>query len=52
MKIKNMSFSAHADAKGILGLIKHCEPSNIMLVHGEKSRMFSLADTLRKEFDS
>jgi integrator complex subunit 11 len=26
MKVKNMSFSAHADAKGILGLIKHCEP--------------------------
>ena len=34
MKIKNMSFSAHADAKGILGLIRHCEPKNVVFVHG------------------
>jgi len=31
-----MSFSAHADAKGILQLIKHVQPKNVMLVHGEK----------------
>ena len=36
MKIRNMSFSAHADAKGILQLIKHCEPKNVVFVHGEK----------------
>lgn len=39
MNVKNMSFSAHADAKGILNLIKHCQPKNVMLVHGEKSKM-------------
>lgn len=26
MKVKNMSFSAHADSKGILNLLKHVEP--------------------------
>lgn len=36
MQIKNMSFSAHADAKGILNLIKHAEPKNVVFVHGEK----------------
>lgn len=36
MKIRNMSFSAHADAKGILGLIKHAEPRNVVFVHGDK----------------
>lgn len=39
MKVKNMSFSAHADAKGIMQLIKHLEPKNVMLVHGEKVKI-------------
>ena len=30
-----MSFSAHADAKGLLQLIKNIQPKNIMLVHGD-----------------
>ena len=38
-----MSFSAHADAKGILNLIKQTDPSNVMLVHGEKTKMEKLA---------
>lgn len=37
MKVKNMSFSAHADAKGIIQMIKHLQPKNVMLVHGEKA---------------
>lgn len=41
MKVKNMSFSAHADAKGILQLIKHLQPKNVMLVHGEKVKVFN-----------
>ena len=36
MKIRNMSFSAHADAKGILQLIKHVEPKHVVFVHGDK----------------
>jgi integrator complex subunit 11 len=34
-----MSFSAHADAKGIMQLISHCCPANVMLVHGEAAKM-------------
>ncbi|KAL4498516.1 hypothetical protein ABPG72_019634 [Tetrahymena utriculariae] len=51
MQVKNMSFSAHADAKGILGLIKHCEPKNVMLVHGDVTRMMPLAETIRDQFE-
>jgi integrator complex subunit 11 len=39
MAVENLSFSAHADAKGILQLIQMCEPKNVMLVHGEKAKM-------------
>jgi integrator complex subunit 11 len=38
-----MSFSAHADAKGIIQLIKHLQPKNVMFVHGEGSKMKILA---------
>lgn len=46
MKVFNMSFSAHADSKGIIELLTHLEPKNIYLVHGEKSRMAGLADVI------
>ena len=35
MQVHYMSFSAHADAKGITQLIRQCQPSNVVLVHGE-----------------
>lgn len=38
-EVRQISFSAHADAKGILHLIQQCEPKNVMLVHGEKGKM-------------
>lgn len=37
--VTKISFSAHADAKGILDLIQQVSPKNIMLVHGEKQKM-------------
>ena len=37
--VVNLSFSAHADAKGIIQLIQQAEPRNVMLVHGEKGKM-------------
>ncbi len=37
--VKNLSFSAHADAKGIMQLIHQAQPRNVMLVHGEKGKM-------------
>lgn len=39
MAVKNLSFSAHADAKGIMQLVRTCKPRNVVLVHGEKNKM-------------
>lgn len=39
IRVFNMSFSAHADSKGILELLSQLEPKNVMLVHGEKEKM-------------
>ena len=44
LKIYNMSFSAHADSKGIMELLTHLEPKNVMLVHGEKEKMRQLSE--------
>lgn len=51
LKVKALAFSAHADAKGILDLIKMCQPRNVMLVHGDKLRMHVLAKNVKKEFN-
>jgi integrator complex subunit 11 len=48
--VEYMSFSAHADAKGIMQLIQNCEPKNVVLVHGENSKMDFLKDQITKEF--
>ncbi|CAG0892335.1 unnamed protein product [Cyprideis torosa] len=50
LQVQYMSFSAHADAKGILQLISYCEPRNIMLVHGEKDKMEFLQKKIVQEF--
>lgn len=50
MQVEYMSFSAHADAKGIMQLIANCEPRNVMLVHGEAAKMEFLKDKIREEF--
>lgn len=39
MQIQHLSFSAHTDAKGILDLVRHVAPRNVVLVHGEKPKM-------------
>ena len=46
MQVFNMSFSAHADSKGIMELLTHLEPKNVMLVHGEKQKMKILAESV------
>jgi integrator complex subunit 11 len=51
MAVEYMSFSAHADAKGIMQLIKNCEPRNVMLVHGEAVKMEFLKEKIREEFE-
>jgi len=49
MSVQYMSFSAHADAKGIMQLISYCEPRNVMLVHGEAAKMEFLKQKIRQE---
>ncbi|KAI9482931.1 MAG: beta-lactamase-like protein [Benjaminiella poitrasii] len=50
LQVKNLSFSAHADAKGIMQLIRMCEPKNVVLVHGERGKMNFLRSNIMKEF--
>ena len=40
-QVVNLSFSAHADVKGIMHLIQMAEPRNVLLVHGEKGKMYN-----------
>lgn len=43
-----MSFSAHADAKGIMQLIRNSEPRHVMFVHGEDQKMEFLKTKVEK----
>ena len=43
IRVFNMSFSAHADSKGIMELLSFLEPKNVVLVHGEKEKMRQLS---------
>lgn len=51
MQVQYMSFSAHADAKGIMQLIRMCEPQNVMLVHGEAKKMEFLKSKIKQELN-
>ncbi|XP_038677904.1 integrator complex subunit 11 isoform X1 [Scyliorhinus canicula] len=50
MQVEYMSFSAHADAKGIMQLIRQVEPQNVLLVHGEAKKMGFLKEKIEQEF--
>ncbi|XP_067930415.1 integrator complex subunit 11-like [Watersipora subatra] len=50
MQVQYMSFSAHADAKGIIQLIRQAAPKNVMLVHGEEGKMEFLKSKVQTEF--
>ncbi|OUC50062.1 RNA-metabolizing metallo-beta-lactamase [Trichinella nativa] len=39
LSVEYMSFSAHADSKGIVQLIRNCDPRHVLFVHGEDSKM-------------
>jgi hypothetical protein len=47
--VTNLSFSAHADAKGILQLITQAAPRNVVLVHGEKDKMKNLSERIHRD---
>lgn len=48
MKILSMSFSAHADCRGIMQLVRHLEPKNVVFVHGEKNKMIELGKVIKE----
>lgn len=50
LQVQNLSFSAHADAKGIMQLIRNCAPQNVVLVHGEVGAQEFLKKNVIKEF--
>ncbi|XP_071500936.1 integrator complex subunit 11-like [Diadema antillarum] len=50
LSVQYMSFSAHADAKGIMQLVRMCEPQNVILVHGEAKKMEFLKEKISGEF--
>ncbi|KAL2916058.1 Integrator complex subunit 11 [Polyrhizophydium stewartii] len=49
LQVTNLSFSAHADAKGIMQLIRASRARNVMLVHGEKHKMAMLRKRIERE---
>lgn len=48
LQVKNLSFSAHVDSKGIMQLVRHCNPRNVMLVHGERAKMAILKEAIQQ----
>ena len=50
MQVSALSFSAHADAKGILQLIEACKPGAVVLVHGERKKMNYLKSKISSSF--
>ncbi|KAL5703202.1 Cleavage and polyadenylation specificity factor subunit 3-II [Ranunculus cassubicifolius] len=48
-KIRQLSFSPHTDAKGIMDLMKFLSPKNVILVHGEKPKMTKLKGRIEGE---
>ncbi len=49
MRVEYLSFSAHADARGIMQLISQCRPGHVLLVHGEASKMEFLKGRIESE---
>lgn len=47
--VQSLSFSAHADAKGIMQLVRHVAPKQVVLVHGDRGGMVILKDKIRSE---
>ena len=44
-----MSFSAHADQKGLLQLISNISPKNLMLIHGDFEAMKKFKETCQSQ---
>ncbi|KAI9293499.1 Metallo-hydrolase/oxidoreductase [Neoconidiobolus thromboides FSU 785] len=51
LQVKKLSFTAHADSKGLMQMISHLEPKNVILVHGDKKTMHSLKLRVEEELN-
>ena len=49
-RVEQVSFAAHADAKGILSLIRTVRPAAVVLVHGERPKMAYLKQRVTSLF--
>jgi hypothetical protein len=47
-----MSFSAHADQKGLLQLVNNIEPKNLVLIHGDYEAMKKFKETCQKQINA
>jgi len=47
--VRSISFSAHVDSPGIMKLIDHVKPKNVVLVHGEKVKMTNFAKIVESD---
>jgi integrator complex subunit 11 len=50
LRVENLSFSAHADKKGIIQLIDNLQPQHVMFVHGERSRISALKAEIEQTY--
>ncbi len=50
LAVEHLSFSAHADAKGIMQLIRNADARAVVLVHGERKKMSFLKGKIEQEF--
>lgn len=46
-RVMSVSFSGHADAGGLIGLVKRYEPAEVVLVHGDGNARKALGSMLR-----
>ena len=49
-EVKQISFAAHADAKGLLSLIRTVKPCSVVLVHGDRYKMRPLQKAITDLF--
>lgn len=47
--VLNLSFSAHADGKGVMQMVRRIAPRNVVLVHGEAGKMEQFKSRVVKE---
>ncbi len=50
-EVAHLSFSAHADALGIMTLLRQANPRSVVLVHGEKDKMIFLKERINRELN-